>query len=516
MKIDFSKFKKVKEDEKTATLKHPAGHTITIAKNGLHPDVKHDLSKLPMHFDKGGITPEKESTDQPDEKSPASIIINTAPTANMTPVPQDDPAPPAPADIVPPAKTASEMIGTPEEFIQGLKPQQEQPALAGPVPTNVSLGGSGNEFGTAPGSSPQSPMYSAMSNQIQGAQQAYGAGIQGIQNEAKATGQMNAEQGTALGGLQEQQDKLMTQAQANTQMYQQQMDHVMSDIQNGHIDPSHYMNSMGTGQSVATAIGLALGGLGAGLTGGPNQVQEFLNKQIDRDVQAQIQNQDKNKTILGALEHQFNNKQDAVKMLSAFYTQNTENQIKQIAAKYNSPIMTARAQQLLMPLELQRSQLMADVGLRQAAFSNSKNGQMDPSMAIRYLVPKEEQSKAMENLGKINQLNKLQQDMRESSEHLNGQFMNGALSPNDTASAKNAFSGALQKISEGRYNGEAADKIVSSLLPQMTDLGSGTKANKDKRMDEFFDSFRSELSPMLTGAGVPVPKPPPRVTKRGP
>jgi hypothetical protein len=103
--------------------------------------------------------------------------------------------------------------------------------------------------------------------------------------------------------------------------------------------------------------------------------------------------------------------------------------------------------------------------------------------------------------------------MRESAEQLRQKTMNGAFSPNDTASAKQAFAGAVQKLSEGRYNEDAANKIVTSLLPQMGDMGS-TGQNKDKRMDEFFDAFRQEPTAVLNSHFIPAPQMPPRFKKR--
>lgn len=54
MKINFSKFKKIDEDEKSATLQHEGGHQLKIAKKGLSKEHQEELDKLPMHLAKGG------------------------------------------------------------------------------------------------------------------------------------------------------------------------------------------------------------------------------------------------------------------------------------------------------------------------------------------------------------------------------------------------------------------------------------------------------------------------------
>ena len=43
----LSQYKKVAEDDRSATLEHPLGHKIMIAKNVLSPKFKADLQKLP-------------------------------------------------------------------------------------------------------------------------------------------------------------------------------------------------------------------------------------------------------------------------------------------------------------------------------------------------------------------------------------------------------------------------------------------------------------------------------------
>lgn len=59
MKLNFSKFKKVKSDKGSTTLKHPRGHTITIAHNSLTPKLRGELAALstekPQNYDGGGI-----------------------------------------------------------------------------------------------------------------------------------------------------------------------------------------------------------------------------------------------------------------------------------------------------------------------------------------------------------------------------------------------------------------------------------------------------------------------------
>lgn len=54
MKIDFSKFKKIDEDDKITTLMHESGHSLKIAHKGLSKEHQSELQKIPMHLAKGG------------------------------------------------------------------------------------------------------------------------------------------------------------------------------------------------------------------------------------------------------------------------------------------------------------------------------------------------------------------------------------------------------------------------------------------------------------------------------
>jgi len=62
---------------------------------------------------------------------------------------------------------------------------------------------------------------------------------------------------------------------------------------------------------VRTGIGLILSGVGAGLTGAPNMAAQFLQRNIDRDIEAQRANLQKKETLLGFMFRKYGNIQDA-------------------------------------------------------------------------------------------------------------------------------------------------------------------------------------------------------------
>lgn len=62
-KLDFSKFKKVRQDKDYTIMRHPAGHEIRIAHSALSPHMKSQLDNIPNysknvpHLDEGGYIP---------------------------------------------------------------------------------------------------------------------------------------------------------------------------------------------------------------------------------------------------------------------------------------------------------------------------------------------------------------------------------------------------------------------------------------------------------------------------
>ena len=500
----FHGFKKVATDKKTTTFAHPNGSKLIVAHASLDPKTLKQISALPVHKACGGPIQKYAG----DESAPENSEVLTPEQQEMK-----DKVDERMGQLRSLGSAAKDFLfGSPAETSLSSPPAQatpNQPAAAPTAaPTNIDMNQSTGAATPPQNGAPTAP---PQGNFQYDPYQGLNTQMAGIQNEAKAVGNVEDEKAKIFEQNQKDLQNIQNTAMQNAAQNANETWNQIEDMKNSHIDPKAYINNMGTGQKVATAIGLMLGGIGGGLlkTGG-NVAMDFLNKQIDRDVAAQQSNIDNKKTIFNAMQAQYGNSKDAINMTRAFYLSKMQNEINTAAAKSGSPLAIARAQQLMGPIQQQLQELHYEVGMRQAAMQ----GGMSSAAAIPFLVKNPaEQGKAIEAFGKIQELNKLHQAMRESAQHLRDKIGNGALSPNDTASAKQAFAGAIQKLSEGRYNEDAANKIVTSLLPQMGDMGD-TGANKDKRMDEFFDAFRQEPNTVLQSHFIPAPQMPPRFKKR--
>jgi hypothetical protein len=80
---------------------------------------------------------------------------------------------------------------------------------------------------------------------------------------------------------------------------QRRADDLFQATLNAQIDPNRVWAQADMGQRVGAGIALILGGIGAGLGGGPNMALQQINRIIDMDVDAQKSNLEKQQTLLG-------------------------------------------------------------------------------------------------------------------------------------------------------------------------------------------------------------------------
>lgn len=262
------------------------------------------------------------------------------------------------------------------------------------APTNVSLG------------SPQDPARQQMPtaqtdpNFKYDPYQGLNTELAGVAGEAKAAGQVESEKADLFKKHEQDMQAINQQGQQMAAQHQAETQALIDDMKNGHIDPKSYMNHMSSGQKVSTAIGLILGGIGGGIDrSGQNPALEFLNKQIDHDINAQIENRNNKNTIFNAMEKQYGNKKDALNMTHAFYLAKLQNDINTAAAKSGNQLAIARAQQLSGPIQQKLQELHLQTGMRQAAMGGN-GGQADPALLVRYLVPPEHQKEVFDSVDK--------------------------------------------------------------------------------------------------------------------
>ncbi len=309
----------------------------------------------------------------------------------------------------------------------------------------------------------------------------------------------------------QQQQKLMNDYQSTHQNLQNEYHNFISDYQKQHIDPQHYLNSQSTGQNISTAIGLILGGMGGGLTHQGNAALDFLNKQIDRDIEAQKGNMDQKKNLLAANMQQFHNERDAVDMTRAMQAGIISNKLEEAALKSGNPLLQARARQAAGQLELQNNQLFSQMAIRQTLQNGQGQGTsaMNPATNIRLngmigmmnpsqQAEAEKQLQTAENMGRQrdNLLNAF--DVVNDNNTVGNRIAHLGFTPAKTAAARDPLLAQLVKDSEGRITPTDID-LMKPLFPTPGDAPS-TIAFKKQKMAQFVDEKMH--FPLLDAYGI--------------
>ncbi len=306
---------------------------------------------------------------------------------------QNNPEPPAPNPVTGANLQAAGKMGL---------RLPEQPQIANPNSQNNGMGvaGMGGAGQAMPASystqqsgesAPQSPLPAGAQNpndplgiESAAATSALGSNLQetGIAGEAQALGQIGTDQAAALQkGIQAQQ-ALLGGIQHHMNEGYQEYQHFINDYNQQHVDPNHYLNSMGTAGKISTAIGLILGGFG-----GPNNgAQKFLEQQIDRDVKSQEFNITKQQNLLAANHAHMADLTAAGYMTTAMQAGIIQNRLLQAAAKSQDPLAASRAQMAAGALERDVvAPNIAKYGMQRSMVGAMGNSQNDPDAQAHFI-----------------------------------------------------------------------------------------------------------------------------------
>lgn len=243
--------------------------------------------------------------------------------------------------------------------------------------------------------------------------------IAGIQNEAKAKGNLGEQEAKIEESAIQEQNKNASAYQAQYQKLDEERQNLMHDVENNHIDPEHYMANQSTGAKIASSIGLILGGIGSGLTGGPNAAMEMLKMHVNNDIEAQKANLNKKQSLLSENLKQFGNMRDAMDMTRLMTGDIIKHQLAQAADKAQTPIEKARAQQAIGEITKGMAPLQQQMAMRQALMasqSSSGKSKMDPAVLVNQLVPKDHQKEAFKEIQTAQNTHHMAKNILESFE----------------------------------------------------------------------------------------------------
>lgn len=215
--------------------------------------------------------------------------------------------------------------------------------------------------------------------------------IEGKNAEANAVDVMGKQQAAVYDKASKSEAKITNDFQKHSNEINQQIQHIQHDIDNSHIKPEQYWGNLSTAAKINTTIGLILGGIGSGLTGGQNPALELLRQHVNNDIEAQKAELGKKHNLLTAYHQQFGNLKDATSMLQLTLGHQVANQINAAGARAQGPIEKARAQQAssqvlaaLGPIQqkLAMSRTLASIGTQKPASGESPTSRIEKQLPI--------------------------------------------------------------------------------------------------------------------------------------
>lgn len=378
--FDFSNFKKIAEDEKSVTMKHPSGHEMTIAIMAIPKLQREQLKMLPLA--KGGevegiSTQGKDVRNAKKAKSrgrEGDAVIDmefakeeakgrAAHERMVKPKMKGlaDGGDPKNAPNVQDDNSVDQPTDQPPVVVNNItQPQQpvEEPVIQNPAVAQAQI----------PIKTETPAVPAAIPNLNPNGTLNPSAIAENTQKAAEGQKNIDIEKGKALADV----NQGYIQAEAQNEQRRQQL---QNDLKR-HVDdfakyatdpktklnPDAYRENMSTGSKVAAALGMFLGGLGTPF-GGHNYAQDFLDKQIDRDIAAQQKRMDQQQTILGAYQHLYGEGNAAVNATKATMLDIYNNQAKQVALQLNTPQAYQNYLQYSTDNALKQSKLLQDAAV---------------------------------------------------------------------------------------------------------------------------------------------------------
>lgn len=190
--------------------------------------------------------------------------------------------------------------------------------------------------------------------------------IEGIQERAKAAGQEAAVTADILKQRETAMADIGKSFQSRMDGHRERTDALFRDVMQSKIDPQRFWNSRTDSQRTTAAIAMILGGLGSGMTHGPNVALEIIQKNIDRDIDAQKMDLGKKQTLLSHYMEQGRDIMQAHNLAKADLIDATAAQLQRAAAQFGDPKAQAEAKIAIAGAQKQSFQLRQEAEMKHA------------------------------------------------------------------------------------------------------------------------------------------------------
>lgn len=367
--MDLSKFKKVASDGKTSTFRHYEGHELKVAHSKLSSKLRGQLESMPVHKPKMKEQKFAYAGEVEDDQGQGAAYRSAYPEQDGPPAPME-----VPSDALGSAyATAANAQGV----MPSRAPQQTAPAEDSP---DAALQGPAN-MPQPPNPDPTGEK-SAIDQQISGIKQV-GAGDEALM---QAQGQLGTQRAAAAEPyLRQMQDSADAYQAALAPILKDRAD-ISADIANGHIDPHRYLDNMSTGSKIFSALGMIIGGMGAGMGHTQNLAFQSLQNNIDRDIQGQKDDLGRKQTLLSHNLAQSRDLSDAYNVTRVQTNDILAHHLAMLADQTADPMAKANIMKVHGQVMLQTGQLMQNAAQYRMRGMVSA-GQSLPSQSIEMLPP---------------------------------------------------------------------------------------------------------------------------------
>ncbi len=288
---------------------------------------------------------------------------------------------------------------------------------------------------------------------------------------------------------------------------QQEIDSATEDYKKGHINPNHFLESKSVIGKLSTAVGLILGGAGAGIVHGENQALKFLNAQIDRDIGAQQAEMGKRQTLIGAYQKQYDNMQVAEHMARATELGIYSAHLDEAAAKAADPAAAARAAQASTALKLQIPALLQQAQTLQMMQNIGKPGVKYDLMDLARtgILPKEFHEQAQKETKSIDMQKSAVDGVKDIYNQYRQEQTTGQLTNPQSYKRVSALNGRLVNlIMEASPSKRLTKESVSEEIKPFQVKTTDTDETVNKKMSGVLDMVKrnSEPTPLAEKYGV--------------
>ena len=456
----------LKEDEKQFHVKHPKGHTFQVAKKSLSKDLIAQMSVIPRYAHGGEVSDQQDSLDSldlnPPDNNPSDEqkIVSDENNSENGVIPISETPSPS-VGVLSQAPQSTEQLLTPEG-LPNTTPQENQPALTQqPTPSNEAQAPATPQVGQQ--------MLDALNQQKQGVEQAGVARSQEADRNAKAYEDFQKQITTAQSHYQESQNQLLKQRQ-----------NLLSDINQGHLNPDRVWQNMSTGNKILAGVSILISGLG----GQGNGAMQVINQAINHDMESQKQDLNKKQTLLSQNMAQYHDLQTAQAATRLDMNTILTAKIAQSAASSNSKVAMANAQVAIGQLNSQSAMLQDQIAKSQAAQKMMSDPNLDPALKVRFGVPESKQKEVFKELETAQNMAKARDNVLEGYDQIAkiNTVGNRTFSPIQSKREIEAIRGtiipALSKASAGRFTREDA-AYIEKIFSEPGNTESTVKKNKE-------------------------------------